>query len=77
MAGVYSISAVRVPNFSTNTFHQEATMFPDWGKMNFTQYPRRDWHEVLHGATRTAVDLVNNLVEYESSRRLDASQVRG
>jgi cyclin-dependent kinase len=54
---------------------KEASSFPDWGKMSFTEYPPRPWKEVLPKASEDAIDLVSKLVTYESSNRLSASSV--
>ena len=56
------------------TKFQEAATFPDWGKMNFRQYPPKPWSEVLEGADLAAVDFVSSLVVYESTHRLAARQ---
>nr|POE55625.1 serine/threonine-protein kinase csk1 [Quercus suber] len=50
-------------------------IWPDWGKMNFVKYPARPWEEILKGASPAAVDLVRNLVVYESRERFSAEQV--
>lgn len=51
---------------------QEAATFPDWGKMNFREYPGKWWPDILPHADADAVDLVSNLVVFESGRRLSA-----
>lgn len=53
----------------------EAERMPDWGKMNFVKYPGTSWDDVLQSADETARDLVQNLVVFESSRRLSAEEV--
>lgn len=40
--------------------------------MNFKEYPGRSWQEILPHAHADAVDLVSNLVVFESGRRLSA-----
>ncbi|EMC96099.1 hypothetical protein BAUCODRAFT_148932 [Baudoinia panamericana UAMH 10762] len=52
----------------------EAAAFPDWAKMNFTQYPARQWPAILPETDGTAVDLVSKLVVYESHQRLTAEE---
>jgi len=53
----------------------EAKDLPDWGKMNFTQYPGKRWEDILAGAEVDAVDFVRKLIVYESGRRLSAHEV--
>lgn len=55
---------------------QEAAEFPDWGKMQFYEYPAKPWSELLPKASQSARDLVSKLVQYESGRRMSASEVR-
>ncbi|KAI7164745.1 kinase-like protein [Hortaea werneckii] len=52
----------------------EAKGFPDWGKMEFTRYPGKEWREILPGAEPEALDLVGRLVVFESGRRLRAEE---
>lgn len=40
--------------------------------MNFRQYPGKQWEETLPHAGADAIDLVSNLVVFESGRRLSA-----
>ena len=56
------------------TILQEAATFPDWGKMNFRQYPPKPWLVILEGADLAAVDFVSSLVVYESTHRMEARQ---
>ena len=53
----------------------EAEKMPDWGKMNFTKYPAKQWEEILQVAEQDERDLVKQLVQYESSWRLSARDV--
>ena len=53
----------------------EAMTFPDWEKMNFTKYPGKEWSEILPGCDQHAIDLVRNLVVFESGDRLSANAV--
>ena len=53
----------------------EAKAFPDWGKMNFKQYPPKPWEKILPKAEPEAVNLVRRLVAYESNQRLSAEEV--
>lgn len=41
--------------------------------MNFRQYPGKEWSQILSTSDVDALDLVQNLVVLESSRRLNAS----
>ncbi|USW56155.1 Putative serine/threonine-protein kinase, active [Septoria linicola] len=52
----------------------EAEKMPDWGKMNFTKYPGKDWSEILPEPDSDQRDLVKKLVQYESSWRLSADE---
>ena len=52
----------------------EASTLPDWGKMNFRQYPGRPWDDILPEVEPDAIDLVKNLVIYESGRRFRAEE---
>lgn len=55
---------------------QEARTLPDWGKMNFRQYPGRQWDTILQvdNHDENAIDLVRSLVVYESGNRLGAAE---
>ncbi|KAI9875663.1 MAG: hypothetical protein M1830_008137 [Pleopsidium flavum] len=53
----------------------EAANFPDWGKMDFHSFPPKPWTELLPKVPADAIDLVNNLIRYQSSERLSAAQV--
>ncbi|CZT25730.1 related to protein kinase PCTAIRE and related kinases [Ramularia collo-cygni] len=50
----------------------EAKDMPDWGKMHFVKYPGMAWEEILPGAEEYGVELVRNLVRFESGRRFAA-----
>ncbi|GAB7360881.1 hypothetical protein MBLNU230_g0867t1 [Neophaeotheca triangularis] len=52
----------------------EAATYPDWGKMNFKQYPAKTWEQILPGTRAEARDLVAKLVVYESGKRLSAEE---
>ncbi|KAK5137985.1 hypothetical protein LTR08_005782 [Meristemomyces frigidus] len=52
----------------------EAKGFSDWGKMNFTRYPGKQWSEILPGVDSSAMDMVSRLVVFESGERLSAEQ---
>ncbi len=41
--------------------------------MNFKEYPPRPWHEILPSAHPEAIDLVSQLVVFESGDRLQAA----
>ena len=53
----------------------EAKGFPDWGKMQFVEFPPKTWEEILPGADGVASDFVRKLVKYQSSERSKASKV--
>ncbi|QDS78016.1 hypothetical protein FKW77_002768 [Venturia effusa] len=48
---------------------------PDWGKVEWVDYPSRLWSEILPVASDLARDLIKKLVQYESGARLSADQV--
>ena len=54
---------------------QEASTFPDWGKMEFHRYPAKPWSELLPSVSEQGRDLVSRLVRYESGSRMTASEV--
>ncbi len=56
--------------------NQEATNFPDWGKVSFHEYPAKPWTELLPGASEPARDLASRLVCLESKSRWTAAEVR-
>ncbi|KAF2088502.1 kinase-like protein [Saccharata proteae CBS 121410] len=56
------------------TVWPEAEKFPDWGKMQFYEYPAKPWTELLPHANEEARDLVSGLVNYESGWRLTAAE---
>ena len=43
--------------------------------MKFVEYPGKPWEQILPMASKEAVDLVRNLVVFESGNRLTASKV--
>ena len=48
---------------------------PDWGKMQFREYPARTWEELLPSAEGETRELVSALVRYSGSQRLTAEEV--
>lgn len=58
----------------TNT-NQEAAKFPDWGKVQFYEYPEEHWGTLLPRVSEEGQDLVSELVRYESGARLPALKV--
>ncbi|KAL2004123.1 hypothetical protein VTN02DRAFT_6587 [Thermoascus thermophilus] len=52
----------------------ECVRLPDWGKMEFYEYPAKPWEEILKGASSKGRDLASQLVRYESSQRLSAEK---
>lgn len=53
----------------------EAANLPDWGKVQFHEYPPQTWSSLLPGTSEVEQDLVDKLVQYESGSRLVASKV--
>ena len=51
-----------------------AKNYPDWGKMRFQHFPGKSWQNILPDAAADAIDLVRNLVDYESSARITAKE---
>ncbi|KAF2257763.1 kinase-like protein [Lojkania enalia] len=56
------------------TVWPEAANFPDWGKMQFHEYPTQSWSALLPGTSDIERDLVSKLVKYESGARMTAAQ---
>lgn len=48
---------------------------PDWGKVQFKEYPSKPWEEILSEASPDGRDLASSLVRFETSQRLTATQV--
>jgi cyclin-dependent kinase len=59
----------------TDEVWPEARKMPDWGKMQFTKYPRQDWQDVLPGIGPKGTELVDQLVRFQSTERLSAAEV--
>jgi cyclin-dependent kinase len=57
------------------TCFKEAKDLPDWGKMQFRQYPAKPWREILKDVPEPGRDLAGQLVRFESSERLTAAKV--
>ncbi|KAF2135038.1 cell division protein kinase-like protein [Dothidotthia symphoricarpi CBS 119687] len=53
----------------------EAANLPDWGKVQFYEYPAQAWSAFLPNLSEVEQDLVSKLVRYESGDRLRASEV--
>ncbi|KAF2115568.1 cell division protein kinase-like protein [Lophiotrema nucula] len=64
-------SKLGTPNL---TVWPEAANLPDWGKMQFREYPPQPWHALLPGAIDLDVGLVSELVKYESGARMTAAK---
>ncbi|KAJ4303479.1 mitogen-activated protein kinase [Kalmusia sp. IMI 367209] len=64
-------SKLGTPNL---TVWPEAAQLPDWGKVQFHEYPPQAWSALLPGTTEVEQDLVSKLVCYESGDRLSAVQ---
>jgi len=58
----------------TNTC-QEAAKFPDWGKVQFYEYPEEPWGTLLPRVSEEGQDLVSELVRYESGARMTALKI--
>ncbi|KAE8353635.1 kinase-like domain-containing protein [Aspergillus coremiiformis] len=52
----------------------ETKKLPDWGKVEFYRYPAKPWDDILRGASSKGRDLVSQLVRYESSQRISATE---
>lgn len=52
----------------------EAASLPDWGKVQFHEYPTQEWSKLLPQLSATEQGLVGSLVKYESGARLTASK---
>ncbi|KAL1969486.1 hypothetical protein VTN77DRAFT_8924 [Rasamsonia byssochlamydoides] len=52
----------------------ETAKLPDWGKVQFQEYPAKPWEEILKGASTKARDLTSKLVRYASKERLSAAE---
>lgn len=48
---------------------------PDWGKVQFKEYPPKPWDEILSEAPPDGRDLASKLVQFEAAQRLSAAQV--
>ncbi|KAK6385904.1 mitogen-activated protein kinase [Exophiala oligosperma] len=57
-----------------NEIWPSASLYPDWGKMKFQEYPGKAWKDILPGTTSRSIDFVRTTVCYEPTRRLSASQ---
>ncbi|OAL51887.1 kinase-like protein [Pyrenochaeta sp. DS3sAY3a] len=53
----------------------EAAGLPDWGKVQFYEYPTQPWSALLPKLSEVEQDLISQLVRYESSARGLASKV--
>lgn len=79
--GTPNVEVWPVRLFKTNTcqhtanLSKEAAGFPDWGKVQFIEYPPQAWPTLLPGTSDVEQDLVRNLVRFESGDRLKAAQV--
>lgn len=48
---------------------------PDWGKVQFYDFPAQSWDGILPGVSSKGRDLARQLLCYESSQRLTAEEV--
>ncbi|KAL6707641.1 mitogen-activated protein kinase [Coniothyrium glycines] len=53
----------------------EAADLPDWGKVQFYEYPTQPWSVLLPGLEEMERNIVDSLVKYESGARMSASEV--
>ena len=53
----------------------ESKSLPDWGKMSFVEFPIKPWSSILPGVDEVAIDIVANLVQYQSTARMTAVEV--
>ena len=53
----------------------ESRSLPDWGKMSFVKFPIKPWSIILPGVNGVALDFVANLVQYQSTARMNAANV--
>ena len=65
----------RADEISSTNVPQEAAKFPDWGKMQFYEYPEEHWGKLLPRVSEEGQDLVAELVRYESGARMTALKV--
>ncbi|KAF2244530.1 kinase-like protein [Trematosphaeria pertusa] len=56
------------------TVWPEAESLPDWGKVQFHEYPAQSWSALLPSVSDVEQELVSKLVRYESGERMTASQ---
>lgn len=54
----------------------ELTTLPDYNKITFPYQKGTLWEQVIPDAQSEAVDLVRNILLYNSSKRLTANEVR-
>ncbi|KKA19017.1 Cdk2 interacts with cyclins A [Rasamsonia emersonii CBS 393.64] len=55
----------------------ETSKLPDWGKVEFHEYPGKPWEEILKGAPSRGRDLTSQLIRFESKTRLSAAELYG
>lgn len=53
---------------------QAAAHLPDWGKVQFHEYPAQEWSDLLPNLSEVEQDLISDLVKYESGARMTASK---
>lgn len=54
---------------------QEASGFPDFGKVQFHDFPRKDWRTRLPNASSEEISFLERIFQYESGRRISAAEV--
>jgi len=54
---------------------QGSSKLPDFGKIQFKDFPRKNWEELLPNAPAAARALVDKLLRYEGSERITAAEV--
>ncbi|TID22456.1 kinase-like protein [Venturia nashicola] len=61
---------------NTETWPDSASC-PDWGKVEWVDYPTQQWSEIIPEVSEAGKDLVSKLVLYESGARLTSEQALG
>jgi hypothetical protein len=61
--------------FSANLENQDTETLPDYGKVQWVEYEPKSWSDLLPGASKSARDIVGELLRYQSSRRSSAKMV--
>ncbi|KAF8421472.1 kinase-like domain-containing protein [Tirmania nivea] len=54
-----------------------SSRLPDFGKIQFKDFPKKSWEELLPNAPEAARDIVDKLLRYEGSERITAAEALG